>query len=56
MEFLLDCCIDILAKKVPTEKVSVKIDQIHSKIRLVPLPNGLCESDWTEVKITQEEG
>jgi len=56
MDFLLDCCVDILAKKVPTEGVNIKIDQIHNKIKLVPLPKDTFEADWTEERETQVEG
>ena len=49
--------IDILAKRVPQDKVSVKIDSIQSKVRLVPLPEDVINEDYTEtIKVPNEDG
>ena len=54
MDLLFDYIIDILSKRVPIDNVNVKVDQIVSKIRLVPCPEDLVTEDYTE-KVTVEE-
>ena len=39
MDSLYDYLIDILAKRVPVEGVNVKVEQIMSKVRLLPIPD-----------------
>jgi hypothetical protein len=57
MDTLFDYMIDILAKRVPIDNVNVKVEQIQSKVRLVPFPDDVFESDYTEtVKTEQEDG
>jgi len=57
MDTLLDFTIDILAKRLPTERVTVKIDHIHHKIRLVPLPDDIIEENFSEpIKVPNEDG
>lgn len=46
MERLYEYLFDILAKKVPTENVTIKIDQIHGKVRLVQMPDDVVEEDF----------
>lgn len=53
MDRLYDYLIDILAKKVPTDNVTVKIDQIHHKVKFVTMPDDVVEEDF-EQKITEE--
>lgn len=39
MDTLYDYLIDILAKRVPVEGTNVKVEQIMSKIKLIPMPD-----------------
>jgi hypothetical protein len=57
MDTLYDFLIDILAKRVPIDDFNVKVEQIQSKIRLMPFPDDVFETDYTEnVKTEQEDG
>jgi len=49
LETIFDLFIDILSKKVPVEGVTVKIDQILHKIRLVPIPDDVVYEDGTKI-------
>lgn len=42
---LLDFTVDILAKRVPVENVNVKVDQIHQKMVLCEMPEGMYNKD-----------
>jgi len=55
MDLIIEKLIDLLAKKVPAENVTVNIDAIHHKIKLVAT-DGTIEEDYTEKKVTKEEG
>ena len=48
IDVLLGFMIDILAKKVPHEKGHVKIDAIHHKVKLMPLPDDKYLENWEE--------
>ena len=54
MEILYDFLIDILAKRVPIENVSVKVEQIISKVKLVEMPEGLYHEDCTETVVKDD--
>lgn len=58
MDTLFEFVIDILTKRVSVEAPNVKIDQIHGKITLVDIPEGVCTEDYTETikKPPAEEG
>lgn len=57
MDMLLDYIVDILSRRVPIEGVGVKVDQIISKIKLVPVPEDIVEEDKkVEVEKTLEDG
>jgi hypothetical protein len=56
MDLIIDACLDVLSKRVSVEGLSIKIDQIHSKIRLCPLPEEICEEDFTEIAKKTIEG
>ena len=55
MERLYDYLIDILAKKVPTDNVTVKIDQIHHKVKFVTMPDDVVEEDFEQKIVSTEE-
>lgn len=42
---LLDFTVDILAKRVPVDGVNVKVEQIHQKIVLCEMPEGMYNKD-----------
>ena len=57
IDTILDFMIEILAKRVPSDKATVKIDAIHSKVKLVPLPEDIINEDFKEeIKIPNEDG
>lgn len=57
MDTLYDYLIDILAKRVPVEGVNVKVEQIMSKIKLIPVPEDvILEDTVVKEKVTNEEG
>lgn len=57
IETLIGILINIIAKRVPVDNTSVKIDHIHHKVRFVPLPEGIIEEDYEEtIVIPGEEG
>ena len=54
---LLDFTVDILAKRVPVENVNVKVDQIHQKIVLCEMPEGMYNKDTKQTTyVDQEDG
>ena len=55
MDRLYDYLIDIMAKKVPTDNVTVKIDQIHHKVKFVTMPDDVVEEDYEQKIISTEE-
>lgn len=58
MDTIYEFIIDILTKRVPVEVPNVKVDQIHSKIALIDIPEGIYTENYTEVikKPPAEEG
>lgn len=56
MDTLFDYMIDILSKRVPIENVSVKVEQIIGKIRLVEVPDHLVLQDCTETVTVEKDG
>ena len=57
IETLVGILINIIAKRVPVDNTSVKIDHIHHKVKFVPLPEGIIEEDYEEtIVIPGEEG
>ena len=57
MDTLYDYLVDILAKRVPVEGVNVKVEQIMSKVKLVPIPDDVILADTVvKEKLTNEEG
>lgn len=55
MDILYDFFIDILAKRVPIENVSVKVEQIIGKVKLIEMPEGLYHEDYTETVTKENE-
>lgn len=55
MDNLYDKLFDVLAKKVPTDNVTVKIDQIHEKVRLVKMPDDIVEEDYDQKIVNKDE-
>jgi len=55
MNVLYESLVDILSKKVPIDGVSVKVEQIIGKIKLVEVPEGVYEIDTKETKTIEEE-
>lgn len=57
MDLLLDFIIDVLAKRPISDKAGVKVEQIHNKVALVPIPEGILDEDFEEEKsIPNEDG
>ena len=57
MDTLYDYLIDILAKRVPVEGTNVKVEQIMSKIKLIPIPEDVILQDSVvKEKVTNEDG
>ena len=55
MDNLFDFAVDVLARRVPTENVSVKVGEITSRILLVPMPEGLHHEDYEEVIMHEDD-
>ena len=56
MDTLYDYMIDILSKRVPIENVSVKVEQIISKVKLVEIPEHIVTADTVETVIVEKDG
>lgn len=57
MDTLYDYLVDILAKRVPVEGTNVKVEQIMSKIKLIPIPDDvILEDKIVKEKVTNEDG
>lgn len=46
MNELYDILLDIMAKSVPVEDTSIKIEQVMTKIKLMPMPEGVYHEDF----------
>lgn len=55
MDRLYEYLFDILARKVPTENVTIKIDQIHHKVKLVQMPDDIVEEDYEQKIVNKDE-
>jgi len=56
MNILYDYIIDILSKRVPVADVTVKVEQIINKIKLVEIPEGIYLEDKVEKVKVEEDG
>lgn len=58
MDTIYQIIFDILSKRVGLEYSNVKVDQVHGKVSLVDIPEGIYPEDYTEVikKPAEEEG
>lgn len=55
MDNLFDFAVDVLARRVPTENVNVKVGEITSRIVLLPMPEDLYHEDYEEVIMHENE-
>ena len=55
MDIIYENFIDILSKRVPVDNISIRIESIVSKIKLVTLPDHIVEYDHVEKIYTEDE-